>query len=136
MSGFPDIWLGEILFWGYGVRLCERIPGRWSRAAALFWMFRFQNIRIPKRSAYTLFQPDGRASGSPSATARPWAAHPCLCGRMLRDSNILPQSHPKQGRHLPQAVLRSAFDEVSFGNAAREEHAAAAVCVIFVLNYF
>ena len=104
---------GEILFWGYGVRLCERIPGRWSRAAALFWMFRFQNIRIPKRSAYTLFQPDGRASGSPSATARPWAAHPCLCGRMLRDSNILPQSHPKQGSRSAPAVFWKAIEQMA-----------------------
>jgi len=56
--------------------------------------------------------------------------------RILRDSYILEPEHPKQGRHLPQAVLRSAFDEVSFGNAAREKHAAASVCVIFVLNYF
>ena len=40
------------------------------------FLFRFQNARIPNYSAYTLFQPDGQASGSPSATARLWAAPP------------------------------------------------------------
>ena len=100
------------------------------------WDVPFQNIRIPKYSAPGFLVPHGQAASSPSAKSHLRAAPPCLCGRMLRDSNILPQSHPKQGRHLPQAVLRSAFDEVSFGNAAREKHAAASVCVIFVLNYF
>ena len=77
------------------------------------FLFRFQNARIPNYSAYTLFQPDGQASGSPSATARPWAAHPCLCGRMLRDSNILPQSHPKQGSRSAPAVFWKAIEQMA-----------------------
>ena len=41
--------------------------GRWRELFVLGRMFRLQNIRIPKYSAFALLQPDGAAVNSPSA---------------------------------------------------------------------
>ena len=43
------------------------MPGRWKGMPVLFWMFRFQNIRTPKYSAFQFLQPDAAALNSPSA---------------------------------------------------------------------
>ncbi len=84
--------------------------GRWQELFVLGRMFRLQNIRIPKYSAFALLQPDGAAVNSPSAKNCLRACAPCLCSRMLRDSNILSQSLPSQDEQFPPAVVWQAYN--------------------------
>ncbi len=84
--------------------------GRWRELFVLGRMFRLQNIRIPKYSAFALLQPDGAAVNSPSAKNCLRACAPCLCSRMLRDSNILSQSLPSQDEQFPPAVVWLAYN--------------------------
>ncbi len=84
--------------------------GRWQELFVLGRMFRLQNIRIPKYSAFALLQSDGAAVNSPSAKNCLRACAPCLCSRMLRDSNILSQSLPSQDEQFPPAVVWQAYN--------------------------
>ncbi len=85
-----------VFFWCWGGwlrgqigKVAARTPGE---CVCPVFLFRFRNARNPKDSAYTLSQPDGAAVNSPSAKNCLRACAPCLCGRMLRVSNIPAQS--------------------------------------------
>ena len=94
-------------------RVGARTPGE---CVCPVFLFRFRNARNPKDSAFTLSQPDGAAVHSPSAKNCLRACAPCLCGRMLRVSNIPAQS--QENRTDTFSRLSSRTLPAVFGNAS------------------